>query len=175
MLIDARKVPYYIQLYDYFKKEILGGMLPADTRLPSIRSLAAQLNISATPVELAYQQLLSEGFIASKPRSGYLVQPIYMLSGIGADTEEKTGLDHLPLPVLPIPPVIPGSMLMIFISPKMTSPCSPTKSGAASTRNSWRIQICCNTVIRRANRPSAAASRHTCGNSAACLVRQSRS
>ena len=102
MLIDARKVPYYIQLYDYFKKEILGGMLPADTRLPSIRSLAAQLNISATPVELAYQQLLSEGFIASKPRSGYVVQPIHMLSG--TETEAKTGSDHLPLPVPPITP-----------------------------------------------------------------------
>lgn len=99
-LIEDRKFPYYIQLYDYFKKEILCGTLPADTRLPSIRMLAAQLSISATPVELAYQQLLSEGFITSKPRSGFVVQPIYMLSG----TVAEAGTDHPPQSVPPITP-----------------------------------------------------------------------
>ncbi|WP_326081864.1 GntR family transcriptional regulator [Paenibacillus graminis] len=74
-LSDTGGVPYYIQLYDYFKKEIISGSLPMGTRLPSIRIMAAQLQLSTTPVELAYQQLLSEGFIVSKPRSGYYVSP----------------------------------------------------------------------------------------------------
>ena len=69
-LNEYSEIPYYIQLYDYFAKEIIGGALPSGTRLPSIRRLAALCGISATPVELAYQQLLAEGFIASKPRSG---------------------------------------------------------------------------------------------------------
>ncbi|AIQ66512.1 GntR family transcriptional regulator [Paenibacillus graminis] len=74
-LSDTGGVPYYIQLYDYFKKEIISGSLPMGTRLPSIRIMAAQLQLSTTPVELAYQQLLSEGFMVSKPRSGYYVSP----------------------------------------------------------------------------------------------------
>ncbi|MEK5450828.1 MocR-like pyridoxine biosynthesis transcription factor PdxR [Paenibacillus sp. FSL R7-0331] len=105
MLSDDRKLPYYIQLYDYFKKEILGGVLPAGTRLPSIRSLAAQLSISATPVELAYQQLVSEGFVTSRPRSGYIVQPMHAFSGAEAagGPAERQGL-QLTQAVLPITP-----------------------------------------------------------------------
>ncbi|MDF9840844.1 GntR family transcriptional regulator/MocR family aminotransferase [Paenibacillus sp. PastF-1] len=98
MLSEDRKLPYYIQLYDYFKKEILGGALPAGTRLPSIRVLAGQLNISATPVELAYQQLVSEGFIASRPRSGYAVEPMHMLSSRAAAADADASRPSLPAP-----------------------------------------------------------------------------
>lgn len=79
-LSEDSNIPYYIQLYDYFTKQIGSGSLAAGTRLPSIRILASQAGISATPVELAYQQLLAEGFIASRPRSGYYVQPMHMFS-----------------------------------------------------------------------------------------------
>lgn len=97
-LSESGEVPYYIQLYDYFKKEIISGSLPAGTRLPSIRDLSAQIHISTTPVELAYQQLLSEGFLVSKPRSGYYVQQVHSLSGI------ITEPDRVPLPPRPITP-----------------------------------------------------------------------
>ncbi|TCZ78730.1 PLP-dependent aminotransferase family protein [Paenibacillus albiflavus] len=69
--------PYYVQILEFIKKEIISGMIPSHTRLTSIRKLADQLNISATPVELAYQQLLSEGFIESKPKVGYFVTSIH--------------------------------------------------------------------------------------------------
>ncbi|OBZ10674.1 transcriptional regulator [Bacillus sp. FJAT-27264] len=80
-LHENTEVPYYIQLYHYFKNEIIGGVLAPNIRLPSIRSLASQLGISSTPVELAYQQLLSEGFITSRPKSGYYVLPIHLSYG----------------------------------------------------------------------------------------------
>ncbi|UHA75119.1 MocR-like pyridoxine biosynthesis transcription factor PdxR [Paenibacillus sp. 481] len=80
-LLDEQSTsPYYIQLYEYFKHEIIAENLTAGTRLPSLRKLAEQLNISTTPIELAYQQLLAEGFIESRAKSGYYVQalhPIY--------------------------------------------------------------------------------------------------
>lgn len=76
-LNEHSETPYYIQLYDYLAKAILGGTLQSGTRLPSIRRLASLCGISATPVELAYQQLLAEGFIASKPRSGYYILPVH--------------------------------------------------------------------------------------------------
>lgn len=67
-------IPLYVQLYQYIKQEISGGRWLHSARLPSVRKLAELLNVSTTPVEMAYQQLLAEGFIASKPRSGYFVQ-----------------------------------------------------------------------------------------------------
>lgn len=67
------KVPLYSQLYLYIKKEISSGALAAKTRLPSIRALSSHLHISRNTVELAYQQLTAEGYVQSKPRSGFYV------------------------------------------------------------------------------------------------------
>lgn len=68
--------PQYVQLYTALKNEIVTGRLTEHTRLPSVRKLADLLGLSTTPVEMAYQQLLAEGFIQSKPRSGYYVEAL---------------------------------------------------------------------------------------------------
>lgn len=68
--------PLYVQLYQYMKKEISTGRWDNQSRLPSVRKLADFLGMSTTPVEMAYQQLLAEGFITSRPRSGYFVQKL---------------------------------------------------------------------------------------------------
>ncbi|TMV49451.1 PLP-dependent aminotransferase family protein [Paenibacillus mesophilus] len=74
-LLDAQSVePLYSQLYRHIRGEIEAGRLRAGSRLPSVRKLAAHLGISRTPVEDAYQQLLAEGYAASRPRSGITVQ-----------------------------------------------------------------------------------------------------
>ncbi|MBO9597783.1 MAG: PLP-dependent aminotransferase family protein [Cohnella sp.] len=65
--------PIYIALYEAIKRDIIGGKLAPNDRLPSIRVLANHLSISTTPVETAYQQLLAEGFIENLPRRGYYV------------------------------------------------------------------------------------------------------
>lgn len=75
-LDDNSETPQYIQLYDYIKNEIVYGRIAEHTRLPSVRKLADFLAISTTPVEMAYGQLQAEGFIESKPRSGYYVQKV---------------------------------------------------------------------------------------------------
>ena len=70
------EIPLYLQLYQYIKNAILeGSILPAE-RLPSLRSLSKSLGVSLTTVELAYNQLLVEGYIYSKPQSGYYVNQI---------------------------------------------------------------------------------------------------
>ncbi|MBB6453311.1 GntR family transcriptional regulator/MocR family aminotransferase [Salirhabdus euzebyi] len=74
-LKDDPKLPLYVQLYEYVKNDILVGKLEAGTRLPSIRKLAEHLNISLNTVNHAYQQLLAEGYVESKERSGlYIVE-----------------------------------------------------------------------------------------------------
>lgn len=61
----------YMQLYDYIRTEITAGRIPTSQKLPSIRSLSEYLGVSRTPVALAYDQLLAEGYIRSQPRSGF--------------------------------------------------------------------------------------------------------
>jgi GntR family transcriptional regulator/MocR family aminotransferase len=62
----------HIQLFEALKEEILIEKSVGD-KLPSIRKLANELNISKTTVESAYSQLYAEGFIESKPKRGYFV------------------------------------------------------------------------------------------------------
>lgn len=63
----------YEQIYDYIKTEIRDGKLFAGERLPSTRSLAEYLQVARSTVEYAYDQLLSEGYIESRPYRGYFV------------------------------------------------------------------------------------------------------
>lgn len=70
------KIPMYEQIYEYIKKEIKTGGLPVHTKLPSSRNLSLHLQISRSTVELAYNQLISEGYIESIPKSGYYVADI---------------------------------------------------------------------------------------------------
>lgn len=74
----------YEQIYEYIRQEIREGKLRPGERLPSTRSLADYLQISRSTAALAYEQLLSEGYIASQPYRGYYVCRIEeLLRGIG--------------------------------------------------------------------------------------------
>lgn len=75
--------PLYEQIYQYLKEEITEGVLPEQTKLPSARGLASHLQVSRNTVDLAYDQLVSEGYIASVPRKGYYVCDIGSFSGAG--------------------------------------------------------------------------------------------
>jgi GntR family transcriptional regulator / MocR family aminotransferase len=69
-------VPLFKQLYTQMREHILLGTLPADSKLPSVREMANNLAISRNTVDGAYQELYAEGYIYSKPRSGYFVSPL---------------------------------------------------------------------------------------------------
>ena len=68
--------PLYEQLYIGIKDAIIQQQIITGTKLPSKRKLADFLNISQTTVELAYAQLLAEGYISAKPRVGYFVEAL---------------------------------------------------------------------------------------------------
>ena len=68
--------PLHIQLYNKIKHQIVSGNLPAHNKLSSVRLLSIELSISRNTVEYAYEQLCTEGFIYSKPRSGYFVSSL---------------------------------------------------------------------------------------------------
>ena len=79
---DSKKC-LYEQIYEYIRQEIREGKLRPGERLPSTRSLAEYLQVSRSTATLAYDQLLSEGYIASRPYRGYYVcrmEELYRLS-----------------------------------------------------------------------------------------------
>ena len=65
------KTPLYEQIYNYIKQDIQSGQIKAREKLPSSRSLASYLEVSRSTVDLAYEQLLSEGYLESVPCKGY--------------------------------------------------------------------------------------------------------
>lgn len=65
--------PLYEALYTAIKTDILTGALAPNEKLPSKRRMASNNGISVITVESAYGRLLSEGYIQSKPKSGFYV------------------------------------------------------------------------------------------------------
>ncbi|MBR3596614.1 MAG: PLP-dependent aminotransferase family protein [Clostridia bacterium] len=66
-------IPAYLQLYRQVRDDIVKGIFPCGSKLPSKRIIADELGISTVTVEHAYALLGDEGYIESKERSGYFV------------------------------------------------------------------------------------------------------
>ena len=67
------KRPLYEQIYAYIRREIRRGSLGYGERLPSTRVLAENLKVSRSTTQMAYEQLLAEGYIEAVPYKGYFV------------------------------------------------------------------------------------------------------
>ncbi|NHM14518.1 aminotransferase class I/II-fold pyridoxal phosphate-dependent enzyme [Eggerthellaceae bacterium zg-886] len=80
--------PLYLQMYLRIRDDIEQGTYPCGAKLPSIRSMAENLQCSRNTVEAAYTHLVKEGFVASRPGSGYVVQDVGMLEVGTQRTEE---------------------------------------------------------------------------------------
>ena len=63
----------YRQIYERIRGTILSGSLAPGTRLPSSRTLAADLRVSRNTVEIAFTQLEAEGFLIRKVGAGTYV------------------------------------------------------------------------------------------------------
>lgn len=66
----------YEQIYGFIRNEIRTGSLLQGEKLPSARFLAEYLQVSRTTVDMAYGQLVSEGYLEARPRQGYFVSAV---------------------------------------------------------------------------------------------------
>lgn len=88
-----RRCPLYIQLYEYIRSEIISGNMEEGAKLPALRRIARDLNLSITTVEFAYNQLSVEGYIESKPQSGFYVAKIpgpVMINKVSSSSKTKS-------------------------------------------------------------------------------------
>lgn len=72
--LDRRsRTPLFRQLYERIRNAIASAVLRPGDRLPSARSLAAQLGAARGTVDLAYNLLSAEGYIESRGAAGTFV------------------------------------------------------------------------------------------------------
>ena len=67
------QAPLYTQVYREIREHILSGALRPGARLPSARTLAADLGVSRNTIEAAFLQLDAEGFITRRVGAGTTV------------------------------------------------------------------------------------------------------
>ena len=73
---NLSSVPIYQQVATQIKSNILNGSLKNNNQLPSIRSLAKELEVGIITVKKSYEVLLQEDLIYSKGAVGYFVNDI---------------------------------------------------------------------------------------------------
>ncbi len=79
------------QIIEQITRAIVNGNLPTDLPLPSSRNLSSQLKVGRNTVILAYERLVSDGYLISKERSGYFVNPEILKGYAQAPPETESG------------------------------------------------------------------------------------
>ena len=92
-LSNLSSVPIYQQVATQIKSNILNGSLKNNDQLPSIRSLAKELEVGIITVKKSYEVLLQEELIYSKGAVGYFVNDIDLDTVLEIKKEEY--LDEL--------------------------------------------------------------------------------
>ena len=65
----------YLQIADRIGDQILAGKLMPDGKVPSVRELAAEIEVNANTVARTYDHLQQNGVIYTKRGLGYFVSP----------------------------------------------------------------------------------------------------
>lgn len=86
------------QIRQRFVDGIINGAFPPGMKLPSSRKLAQQLEVARNTVVAAYQQLVADGYLVSRQRSGIFVNEEMLKTRIGAATRSPTARRSQPTP-----------------------------------------------------------------------------
>lgn len=87
-LSNMSSVPIYQQVATQIKSKILNGSLKNNDQLPSIRSLAKELEVGIITIKKSYEVLLQEELIYSKGAVGYFVNDIDLATILTIKKEE---------------------------------------------------------------------------------------
>ena len=84
------QTPLFEQLYGFIKKEIICGNFSRNEKLPSKRKLAANLQCSQNTVQAAYNQLMDEGYLTARAKSGYYVAALDGILNLGGENRTSS-------------------------------------------------------------------------------------
>jgi GntR family transcriptional regulator len=92
IISQADERPMYLQLMDQIRRRIAAGDWPAGHELPSIRVLAAEVEVSVITVKRAYLELEREGVIVTRQGKGSFVAEG---TDLGAEIRRRELDEHL--------------------------------------------------------------------------------
>jgi GntR family transcriptional regulator / MocR family aminotransferase len=103
LLLDrSRSTTLTAQLADQFREAICRGRIAAGSRLPSSRGLADQLAIARNTAMRAYETLIIEGYVESRPASG-LFAALTLPSSLSVSRDELPPLPARDIATTPLP------------------------------------------------------------------------
>ena len=95
--VDRKSLlPLYSQIGDQLRRVIVDGNLAPGDYLPSSRDLASELGISRNTTLQAYDQLIAEGFLESRPGSGTLVAISLADNPVGTRKKTRSLFNDVP-------------------------------------------------------------------------------
>ena len=133
------RVPLAVQLADGLRTAARAGAVRVGDRLPSTRSLAAELGLSRTVTAAAYDQLLAEGWVAGRRGAGTFVVAVppgapEPTTGPGRTPPAATDASPVPSPPLGVAMPVRGAGP---IDLRAGTPCVAALDRAA-WRRAWR-------------------------------------
>ncbi len=67
--------PIYLQIADRICDDVMSGVYPADSRIPSVREYAGVLQVNANTMMRTYEYLSQRGIIYNKRGIGFFIAP----------------------------------------------------------------------------------------------------
>jgi GntR family transcriptional regulator len=92
-LSDPR--PLYLQVIEQVRRRVAAGDLPAGAEMPSIRELAAELQVSVITIKRAYLELERDGVIVTRQGKGSVIAESPGLQSSMQDSELKERLNEI--------------------------------------------------------------------------------
>ena len=91
IVLDYRdRRPLYEQVTEKLEELMFSGVLPPDSRLPSVHSMATELSINPNTIQRAYAELERQGYIYSIQGKGSFVSDgRYLAEGIRKDWKKQ--------------------------------------------------------------------------------------
>ena len=93
-LDHSEKETLQSQIFNQLRDLILNGHLKGKDPLPTTRELSVQLSVSRNTAILAYERLISEGYICTKPNVGTFVSPDLPDTAFLSLPHERHALPH---------------------------------------------------------------------------------
>jgi GntR family transcriptional regulator / MocR family aminotransferase len=146
------------RIYVALRAAVLDGRLAAGDRVPATRDLARQLGVARGTVTVAYDRLVAEGFLESRPGAGTFVTTVPLSSAERPDRRARPGavrpLDLWDRPIeapaahgrvlhdlgigLPDPSLFPLAVWRRLVSQQLRR--SRLTEATYGGRGSWRLQ-----------------------------------
>ena len=94
--VDKNSRPVYLQIYKQIRGDIIDGLYPFGTKLPSMRLLCDEISVSTVTVDHAYALLCDEGYAEARERSGFVVifRKDDSFAAVSEEQQKKMPIEH---------------------------------------------------------------------------------